>query len=106
MVMRTETAEPGRTAEPGKQAGSRTAPGRPGRRPPEIGPAPGRLELVRAFVNTLDIEERTDELDSPAALASWLAARGLGGDLAAGGLPGRSGRSPGAWDASAGDLRT
>lgn len=74
---------------------SEPAPGRPGsadggRRPPGIGPAPGRLELVRAFVNTLDIEERTDELDSPAALASWLAARGLGGDL----------------DASARDLRT
>ena len=74
------------------QAPERNEPatGRPGsaergRRPPGIGPAPARLELVRAFVNTLDIEERTDELDSPAALASWLAARGLGGDLAGSG---------------------
>ena len=28
-------------------------------------PAPGRLELVRAFVNTLDVELRTDTLTSP-----------------------------------------
>ena len=28
-------------------------------------PAPGRLELVRAFVNTLDAELRTDTLTSP-----------------------------------------
>jgi CGNR zinc finger/Putative stress-induced transcription regulator len=35
-------------------------------------PAPGELEKVRAFVNTRDIEERTDELTSPAALAAWL----------------------------------
>jgi predicted RNA-binding Zn ribbon-like protein len=42
-----------------------------------IGPAPGRLELVRAFVNTLDIEAGTDELNSPAALTAWLAEREL-----------------------------
>src|SRR5215470_12086745 len=42
-----------------------------------IGAAPGRLELVRTFVNTLDIEERTDALGSPLALADWLAVRGL-----------------------------
>ncbi|MGN6679789.1 MAG: CGNR zinc finger domain-containing protein [Streptosporangiaceae bacterium] len=42
-----------------------------------IGPAPGRLELVRAFVNTLDIEAGTDELGSPAALTAWLAEREL-----------------------------
>ena len=42
-----------------------------------IGPAPGRLELVRAFVNTLDIEAGTDELSSPAALTAWLAEREL-----------------------------
>ena len=42
-----------------------------------IGPAPGRLEHVRAFVNTLDIEAGTDELSSPAALTRWLRARDL-----------------------------
>ena len=44
-----------------------------------IGPAPGRLELVRAFVNTLDIEAGTDELSSPGALDAWMLARGLTG---------------------------
>ena len=51
------------------------------RRPPGdaegITPAPGELEKVRAFVNTRDIEERTDELASPAALAAWLDQQGL-----------------------------
>ncbi len=42
-----------------------------------IGPAPGRLDLVRGFVNTLDIEGGTDELSSPAALDDWLRARDL-----------------------------
>jgi predicted RNA-binding Zn ribbon-like protein len=45
-------------------------------------PAPGRLELVRAFVNTLDIEAGTDELSSPAALAAWLRERDLTGPAA------------------------
>jgi predicted RNA-binding Zn ribbon-like protein len=76
-----------------------------GRRPPGIGQAPGRLELVRAFVNTLDIEERTEELDSPAALASWLASRGLGEDPAARELARGSAGSPWASGDSAGDLR-
>jgi predicted RNA-binding Zn ribbon-like protein len=44
-----------------------------------IGPAPGRLEHVRAFVNTLDIEAGTDELSSPGALTRWLRARDLTG---------------------------
>jgi predicted RNA-binding Zn ribbon-like protein len=39
--------------------------------------APGELELVRAFVNTLDVEDGVDELDSPRALATWLRAHGL-----------------------------
>ena len=39
--------------------------------------APGELALVRAFVNTLDIDEGEDEFGDPAALAAWLAARGL-----------------------------
>ncbi len=39
--------------------------------------APGRLELVRAFVNSADLEDGKDVLGSPSALAAWLAARGL-----------------------------
>jgi predicted RNA-binding Zn ribbon-like protein len=35
--------------------------------------APGDLELVRDFVNTLDILPGTDEIGDPASLASWLA---------------------------------
>jgi predicted RNA-binding Zn ribbon-like protein len=42
-----------------------------------IGTAPAQLELVRAFVNTLDIEAGTDELSSPAGLAAWLRERDL-----------------------------
>ncbi len=57
---------------------------------PEISPAPGMLEIVRQFVNTLDIESGTDELDSPGALLGWLCKSGLGGlrrDAHAGGGP-------------------
>ena len=39
--------------------------------------APGTLELVRAFVNTLDVDEGADQLTDPAALAAWLRERGL-----------------------------
>ena len=35
--------------------------------------APGDLELVRDFVNTLDILPGTDEFEDPAGLALWLA---------------------------------
>ena len=35
--------------------------------------APGDLELVRDFVNTLDVLPDTDEIGDPASLASWLA---------------------------------
>jgi predicted RNA-binding Zn ribbon-like protein len=35
-------------------------------------PAPGRLEVAQAFLNTNDLEARVDELSSPEALASWL----------------------------------
>jgi predicted RNA-binding Zn ribbon-like protein len=35
--------------------------------------ASGDLELVRDFVNTLDILPGTDEIGDPASLASWLA---------------------------------
>lgn len=39
--------------------------------------APGDLELVRAFVNTVDLETETDDLSSPDALGQWLVDRGL-----------------------------
>jgi predicted RNA-binding Zn ribbon-like protein len=40
--------------------------------------APDRLELVQAFINTADLEENTEQLDSVASLGRWLAERGLG----------------------------
>lgn len=39
--------------------------------------APGRLELVRAFVNTLDVESGEDALAPPGAVGAWLAAHDL-----------------------------
>ena len=39
--------------------------------------APGELELVRKFVNTLDLEQGDDQLSSGAVLASWLVEHGL-----------------------------
>ncbi len=39
--------------------------------------APGDLELVRAFVNTADLEQQEDEIGSTTALAGWLAEHGL-----------------------------
>jgi predicted RNA-binding Zn ribbon-like protein len=39
--------------------------------------APGELEQVRAFVNTLDVLDETEELSSPSALASWFREHGL-----------------------------
>jgi predicted RNA-binding Zn ribbon-like protein len=41
--------------------------------------APGPLELVQRFVNSVDLETGEDELTSPHALRDWLAARGLMG---------------------------
>jgi len=38
--------------------------------------APGQLDLVRRFVNTLDVDTGTDELVSPAAAAAWLSEQG------------------------------
>lgn len=48
----------------------------------EIGakPAPGKLSLVQAFLNSADFEAGTDQLDRPASLARWLRAHGLLGD--------------------------
>jgi len=40
-------------------------------------PAPGELELVRAFVNTWDADDDTESLGDPAALRDWLAGQGL-----------------------------
>ena len=40
-------------------------------------PAPGTLETVRAFVNTLDIDDGIELLTGPAELATWLAHAGL-----------------------------
>src|SRR5437763_11733945 len=40
-------------------------------------PAPGSLLLVQEFVNSLDIEEGTDAIDTPDGLRSWLVAHGL-----------------------------
>jgi predicted RNA-binding Zn ribbon-like protein len=39
--------------------------------------APGELEHVRAFVNTIDIEQGSEQLPGPAELAAWLAEHGL-----------------------------
>ncbi|HTN24608.1 MAG TPA: CGNR zinc finger domain-containing protein [Solirubrobacteraceae bacterium] len=45
-------------------------------------PAPGDLETVRAFVNTLDIDHAIEELATPADLVGWLAAHDLLGGAA------------------------
>jgi predicted RNA-binding Zn ribbon-like protein len=42
--------------------------------------APGALEHVRSFVNTLDVDDGVDELSDGHALASWLSERGLAPD--------------------------
>jgi predicted RNA-binding Zn ribbon-like protein len=39
--------------------------------------APGELETVRDFVNTVDVEQEQEQLASPGALVAWLAERGL-----------------------------
>jgi predicted RNA-binding Zn ribbon-like protein len=39
--------------------------------------APGDLEVVRRFVNTLDLEEELERLDHPEDLAAWLLDAGL-----------------------------
>jgi len=42
-----------------------------------VTPAPGELEIVRAFVNTLDIESGVDRMHDPDAWASWAGEHGL-----------------------------
>jgi predicted RNA-binding Zn ribbon-like protein len=49
---------------------------------PDIGRAPGDLATLQAFVNTLDIEQRTDALATPAGLDSWLREAGMVADRA------------------------
>ncbi len=39
--------------------------------------APGELEVIRGFVNTMDIEHGADALANPGDLAAWLEAHGL-----------------------------
>ncbi len=43
--------------------------------------APGELEHVRAFVNTVDLEPGEEQLTDPAALGAWLTDSGLAPDL-------------------------
>ena len=45
--------------------------------PENIGRAPGDLAVLQLFVNTLDIEQATDELSDPEALRRWLDRAGL-----------------------------
>lgn len=40
-------------------------------------PAPGELEIIQAFLNTVDLRAGTDELTLPRDLSEWLARRGL-----------------------------
>jgi predicted RNA-binding Zn ribbon-like protein len=49
-------------------------------RGPDIGIARGDLGTLQAFVNTLDIEQGTDALASPADLDAWLRQAGLADD--------------------------
>ena len=41
------------------------------------GPAPGKLELVREFINTREINPEREDFEDLAALRRWLADRGL-----------------------------
>ncbi len=43
-------------------------------------PAPGSLEIVRSFVNTLDVDDGIDSLARPAELAAWLTVQDLAGE--------------------------
>lgn len=40
-------------------------------------PAPGKLELVRSFLNTLDVEKGTDAIATPGELVTWMREQGL-----------------------------
>jgi predicted RNA-binding Zn ribbon-like protein len=45
--------------------------------PGQRAPAPERLRLLQAFINTNDVEEGTDEFATPARLADWAARHDL-----------------------------
>jgi predicted RNA-binding Zn ribbon-like protein len=45
--------------------------------PGPIRPAPGSLDRIRLFLNTTDLEDGGDELDTPSAARKWLADHGL-----------------------------
>jgi hypothetical protein len=49
----------------------------PGYRQVQASAAPGELEAVRAFVNTLDIEQGTDDFGTAAGFGGWLSGQGL-----------------------------
>jgi predicted RNA-binding Zn ribbon-like protein len=55
----------------------------PGYRQVQASAAPGELEAVRAFVNTLDIEQGTDDFATAAGLGRWLSGQGLQGAASA-----------------------
>ena len=57
--------------------------------------APGALELVREFVNTLDVETGRDRLATPGGLREWLAEHSLFRDGLAAGEPGGEGAPAG-----------
>jgi predicted RNA-binding Zn ribbon-like protein len=40
-------------------------------------PAPDRLKLVQDFINSIDIEEGTEQFHTPGQLKAWLASHGL-----------------------------
>jgi predicted RNA-binding Zn ribbon-like protein len=44
---------------------------------PQKKPAPGELEVLRRFVNTYDVGDDIDGIDTPETLRDWLADRGL-----------------------------
>ena len=48
----------------------------PGDRQVQASAAPGELEAVRAFVNTLDIEQGTDDFATAAGFGRWLSGQG------------------------------
>ena len=64
----------------------------------ELQPAPGDLGIVHALLNTVNRKSGKDELESPRAVADWLARHGL---LAAtGSAPGRRSGGTGCFSAS------
>lgn len=45
--------------------------------PLQLKPAPGGLQIVVDFINTLDHRQEIEQLSSPRSLAAWLAGQGL-----------------------------